>query len=85
MAKNLNLDNFLTISRLNISKLQFFFQMVFVIFSINFRRKTKKIVRAVLEKNIKLSDFGVSWRSFREYFKLRNFFQKSRSVTFLPL
>ena len=51
------------------------------IFSTNFRPKTKKIVRAVFEKNIKVSDFGLIWRPFREYFQIKNFFQKSGSVT----
>ena len=35
-----------------------------VIFSTNFRPKGKKIVRAVFEKNIKVSDFGLIWRPF---------------------
>ena len=52
-----------------------------VIFSTNWRPKTKKIVRAVFEKNIKASDFGLIWRPFREYLQLKNFFQKSGSVT----
>ena len=56
-----------------------------VIFSTNFRSKTKKVVRAVFEKNIKVSDFGLIWRLFREYLQIKNFFQKSGSVTFLPL
>ena len=56
-----------------------------VIFSTNFRPKTKKIVRAVFEKNIKVSDFGLIWRLFREYLQIKNFFQKFGSVTFLPL
>ena len=56
-----------------------------VIFSTNFRPKTKKIVRAVFEKNIKVSDFGLIWRPFREYLQIKNFFQKSGCVSFLPL
>ena len=56
-----------------------------VIFSTNFRPKTKKIVRAVFEKNIKVSDFGIIWRLFREYLQIKYFFQKSGSVTFLAL
>ena len=56
-----------------------------VIFSTNFRPKTKKIGGAVFEKNIKVSDFGLVWRPFREYLQIKNFFQKSGSVTFLPL
>ena len=56
-----------------------------VIFSTNFRRKPKKIVRAVFEKNIKVSDFGLIWRPFREYLQTKIFFQYSDSVTFLPL
>ena len=90
MAKNLNLGNFLTISRSDISKLQFFFEKYVsfklkVIFSTNFRPKTRKINRAVFEKNIKVSDFGLIWRPFREYLEIKNFFQKSGCVTFLPL
>ena len=55
-----------------------------VIFSTNFRPKTKKIVRAVFEKNIKVSNFGLIWRRFREFLQIKIFFQ-SGSVTFLPL
>ena len=46
-----------------------------VIFTTDFRPKTKKIVWAVFEKNIKVSDFGLIWRPFREY--LQDFFSKS--------
>ena len=56
-----------------------------VIFSANFRPKTKKIFRAVFEKSIKVSYFGLIWRPFHEYLQIKNFFQKSGSVTFLPL
>ena len=56
-----------------------------VIFSTNFRPKTKKIFRAVFEKNIKVSDFWLIWRPFREYLQIKNFSQKSGCVTFLPL
>ena len=56
-----------------------------VIVITNFRPKTKKIFRTVFEKNIKVSDFGLIWRPFREYLQIKNFFQKSGSVTFLPL
>ena len=78
MAKNLNLDNFLTISRSNISKLQIFLKNRL---DSNWRSylvltsgaKTKKIV---FEKNIKVSDFGLIWRPFREYLQIKNFFQK---------
>ena len=68
----------------NFSEKQVSFKLK-VIFSTNFRPKTKKIVRAVFEKNIKVSDFGLIWRPFREYLQIKNFFQKSGSVTFLPL
>ena len=68
----------------NFSEKQLSFKLK-VIFSTNFRPKTKKIVRAVFEKNIKVSDFGLIWRPFREYLQIKNFFQKSGSVTFLPL
>ena len=56
-----------------------------VIFRTNVRPKTKKVVTAVFEKNIKVSDFGLIWRPFHEYLQINNFFQKSGSVTFLPL
>ena len=56
-----------------------------VMFSSNFRLKTKKIVRAVFEKNIKVSGFGLIWRPFHEYLHIKIFFQKSGSVTFLLL
>ena len=89
MAKNLNLGNFLTTSWSNISKFQFFLKKkvtfkLKVIFSTNFRPKTKKVVRAVFEKNIKVSDFGLIWRPFCEYLQIKNFFQKSGSANFLP-
>ena len=44
-----------------------------VILSTNFRPKTKKIVTAVFEKNIKVSDFGPIWRPFREYLQIKIF------------
>ena len=44
---------------------------------IHFRPKAKKVVRAVFEKNIKVSDFGLIWRPFPEYLQIKNFFQKS--------
>ena len=68
----------------NFSEKQVSFKLK-VIFSTNFRPKTKKIVRAVFEKNIKVSDFGLIWRPFCKYLQIKNFFQKSGSVTFLPL
>ena len=67
------------------SEKQVSFKLKVIIFSTNFRPKTKKIVRAVFEKNIKVSDFGLIWRPFREYLQIKNFFQKSGSVPFLPL
>ena len=63
---------------------QFSFKLK-VTFSTTFRPKTNKIVRAVFEENIKESHFGLIWRLFREYLQIKNFFQKSGSVTFLPL
>ena len=56
-----------------------------VIFSTNVRPKTKKIVRDIFEKNIKVSDIGLVWRPFHEYLQIKDFFQKSGYVTFLPL
>ena len=38
------------------------------------RQKTKKIVGAVFEKNIKVSDFRLIWRPFREYLQINIFF-----------
>ena len=66
----------------NFSEKQVLFKLK-VIFSNNFRPKNKKIVRAVFEKNIKVSDFGLIWRLFHKYLQIKNFFQKSGSVTFL--
>ena len=96
----------------NFSEKQVAFKLK-VIFSTNFRSKTKIIVRAVFEKNIKVSckksdkplepflrklryqptnqpnikvsDFGLIWRPFGEYLQINNFFQKSGTVTFVPL
>ena len=45
----------------------------------------KTTVHHIFQKNIKVSDFGLIWRSFREYLQIKNYFQKSGSVTFLPL
>ena len=56
-----------------------------VIFSTNFRPKTKRFVRAAFEKNIKVSDFRLICRPFRKYLQIKIFLQKSGSVTFLPL
>ena len=68
----------------NFSEKQVSFKLK-VIFSTNFRPKTKKVVRAVFEKNINVSDFGLIWRPSREYLQIKIFFQKSGNVTFLPL
>ena len=51
-----------------------------VIFSTNFRPKTKNIVRAVFEKNIEVSDFGLIWRLFREYLHKSRIFNKNPAV-----
>ena len=56
-----------------------------VIFSTNFRPKTKKIVTAVFEKIINISDLSLIWKPLREYLQIKICFQKSSSVTFLPL
>ena len=68
----------------NFSEKQISFKLK-VIFSTNFRPKTKTMVRAVFEKSNKVSDFGLIWKPFREYLRIQNFFQKTGSVTFLPL
>ena len=56
-----------------------------VIFSTNFRPKTRKIVGVVFGKNIKVSDFELIWRPFCKYLQIKTFFQKSGPLTFLPL
>ena len=68
----------------NFSEKQVSFKLK-VIFNTNFRPKTKKIIRVIFEKNMQVSDFGLIWRPFCEYLQIKNFFQKSGSVTFLPL
>ena len=45
-----------------------------VIFSVNFRPKTKKIIRTVFEKNIRVFN-GLIWWPFREYLQIKNFFK----------
>ena len=57
----------------NFSEKQVSFKLK-VIFSTNVRPKTKKIVRAIFEKNIKVSNFGLIWRSFCEYPQIKIFF-----------
>ena len=37
------------------------------------------------QPNIKVSDFRLILKPFHEYLQIKNFFQKSGSVTFLPL
>ena len=66
----------------NFSEKQVSFKLK-VIFSTKFRPKSKRIVSAVVEKNMKVSDFGLIWRSLPEYLLIRNTFQKSECVTFL--
>ena len=39
----------------------------------------------IFERNIKVSDFPLIWRLLCESLQIKNFFQKSRSVAFLPL
>ena len=57
------------------------FSEKYVSFSTNFRPKTKKIVRAVFEKNIEVSDFGLIWRPFHEY-PIQELFSKTRPCHF---
>ena len=85
MPKNLNLGNFFEDFEVKYLQVSNFSFKLKVIFSTNFRPKTKKIVWVVFEKNIKVSDFGLIWRPFHEYLQVKFFFQKSGSVTFLPL
>ena len=81
MVNNLNLSTFFDdfevkhLEIANSSEKQVSFNLR-VIFSTNFWPKTKKIVRAVFEKNTKVSDFGLIWRLFREYLQIKNFFFK---------
>ena len=78
MAKSLNLGNFLTILRLNDSKLQIFLKNRF---HSNWRsylvltsgQKKKKLLWPFLRK-ISVSDFGLIWRPFCKYLQIRNFF-----------
>ena len=91
MAKNLNLGNFSTTLMSNISKLQVFLKNNFYsnwrsyLVLTSDQKPKKKIVKAVFEKNIKVPDFGLICRPFREYLQIKNFFQKSDSITFLSL
>ena len=57
-------------------------------------KKSEKSLESFLRKlryqptnqpNINVSDFGLIWRRFHKYLQIKNFFQKSGSVTFLPL
>ena len=69
MAQNFNFGNFFDKFEAKYLKIPTFSekQVSFklkVIFSSNFRPKTKKIVQAVFEKNMKVSDFGLIWRLF---------------------
>ena len=81
MAKNLNLgiffDDFeakyLEIAKFSEKQVLFKFK---VIFNTNFSPKTKKIVKAVFEKNIKVSDFGLE--TFFRISPNQQFFSKIR-------
>ena len=69
MAKNRNFFDDFEVKYLhiaNFSEKQVSFKLK-VMFSTYFRPKTKKIVGAVFEKNIKVPDFGLIRRPFREY------------------
>ena len=44
-----------------------------------------KLMIMQVEKMAKNLNLGNFWRHFREYLQIKNFFQKSGSVTFLPL
>ena len=45
----------------------------------------KKLFEPFLRKISKCLISGQIWKPFREYLQIKNFFQKSGSVTFLPL
>ena len=68
----------------NLSEKQISFKLKFIL-STDFSPQTKQIARAVFEKNIKVYNFGLIWILFRKYLRIKNFFRKSDSVTFLPL
>ena len=85
MTKNLILGNFSTILKSSISKLQILFKNKFHSnwrshFALISGPKPKKIVRAVFEKNIKISDFWLIWRPIREYLEINNFFFKTPAL-----
>ena len=54
-------------------------------------QKIRKILTAISEKTAlptnqpTITDFRLIWWPFREYLQIEDFFQKSGSVTFLPL
>ena len=86
MAQNLNLALFLKISRSNISKLRTFLKNKFllklkVIFSTNFRPKTRKIIRAVFEKNISVW-FWANLENFSRISPNQKFFKKPDLLLF---
>ena len=90
MAENLNLGDFFDDFEVKYLQIANYFEKYVscklkFIFSTNFRPKTKNVVRAIFEKNIKVSDFGLIRGPFREYLQIKIFFQKSGSATFLPL
>ena len=63
MAKNLNLGYFFDDIEVKYLQIANFFVLPS-------GQKSKKIVTAVFEKNIKVSDFGLIWRPFREYLQI---------------
>ena len=82
MAKNLNLGSFFDdfeVKYLQIANSfwKIGFTQIEGHISTNFRPKIKNIVTTIFEKNTKVSDFGLIWRSFREYLQIKIFFQKS--------
>ena len=82
-----NLGNFSTILRSNITKSQIFLKHRFhskwrSYLVLTSGQKPKKLLEPFLRK---VSDFGLIWRPFREYLQINNFYQKSGSVTLLPL
>ena len=54
-----------------------------VIFSTNFQPKTKKVIRTIFDKNIKVSDFGLIWRCFCEYLQIIFFLNRALSLFYL--
>ena len=81
MTKNLNLGNFLTISRSNISKLQIFLKNRFhsnwkSYLVLTSGQKPKKSLGPFLRKISKCPIFKLIWRPFRKCLQIKTFFSQ---------